>query len=97
MTEYMNQTAKWYKKTGTDAYGKPIYDTPVDVLCRFEGGMKLIKDKNGKDTLSQGRFYVAFKPGLEDMLEYEGRAYIILNYEDTVDLDGVFIYRKVWV
>ncbi|ABB14419.1 hypothetical protein [Carboxydothermus hydrogenoformans] len=97
MTEYLNQTAKWYKKIGTDAYGKPIYAAPVEVPCRFEGGMKLIKDKNGKDAVSQGKFYVTFKPGIEDKLEYEGREYTILNYEDTVDLDGVFVYRKVWV
>lgn len=95
--EYLNQTATWYQKTGQDAYGKPTYATPASIQCRFEGGMKLIKDKTGKDAVSQGIFYVLQKVGLDDKLEYGGKQYTIMNYADVVGLEGDFVYRKVWV
>lgn len=97
MKEYFNQKVKWYKKTGNNAYGQPVYAPAVEVMCRFQGGMKLIKDKQGKESVSQGVFYLEEKVELDDKLEYEGKQYNVMNYSDTVDLDGVFIFRKVWV
>jgi hypothetical protein len=94
---YLNQKCKWYKKTGQDAFSKPIYAQPVDTDCQFEGGMKLIKDKTGKEVVSQGNFIVAEKIGLEDKLGYDGRDYTMLNYIDVYDLGGNFMYRQVWV
>lgn len=95
--DYLNQSALWYHKTGQDAYGKHIYAEPIDIHCRFEGGMKLIKDKTGKDAVSQGTFYTKELIGLDDKLEYGGKTYYVLNFADTVGLEGEFIYRKVWV
>lgn len=97
LRDYLNQATKWYKKTGQDVYGKPIFSMPVNINCRFEGGMKLIKDKTGKDAVSQGVFYVADKVGLDDKLEYDGKQYTVMNYADMIGLDGNFEYRKVWV
>ncbi len=95
--DYLNQIATWFKKTGQDVYGKPIFAAPINIQCRFEGGMKLIKDKTGKDAVSQGVFYVADKVGLDDKLEYDGRVYFVLNFADIMGFDGAFAYRKVWV
>jgi hypothetical protein len=91
INDYLKQKCKWYKKIGQDAFSKPVYAAPVDIGCRFEGGMKLIKDKTGKEAVSQGTFYVLEKIGLEDKLQYDGRDYTILNYQDESDLGGNFM------
>ncbi|KRQ86051.1 hypothetical protein ABG79_02183 [Caloramator mitchellensis] len=97
MKEYFNQKVKWYKKTGNNAYGQPIYAPAVEIPCRYEERMKLIRDKQGKESVSQGTFYLIEKVGLDDKLEYEGKQFNVMNYSDTVNLDGVFLFRKVWV
>lgn len=97
MKEYFNQNVKWYRKTGNNAYGQPVYAPAVEIKCRYEERMKLIRDKQGKESVSQGVFYLKEKVGLDDKLEYEGKQYNVMNYSDTVDLDGVFLFRKVWV
>lgn len=95
--EALNQDALWYKKSGQDAFSKAIYTPSCNIKVRFQESMKLIKDKNGKDVVSQGIFICAKKIGLEDIIGYENTKYVLLNYKDSIDLDGNFEYRKVWV
>ncbi len=95
--EIFNQKAKWYKKIGQDAFSKPKYAEPKEINCLFRGGMKLIKDKTGKEVVSQGVFKIPTKVGLEDKLECDGQTYVMLNFKDCLDVDGTYAFRKVWV
>lgn len=45
--DWFNQTAAYEPPTGTDAYGKPTYGTPVSVACRVEGKIQQVTDKAG--------------------------------------------------
>lgn len=95
--DYLSQKCKWYKKIGQDAFSKPIYATPVEIPCRFSGGMKIIRDKTGKEAVSQGNFIVLEDIGLDDKLEYDNKSFSIMNYSDVLDFDGKLEYRQVWV
>lgn len=97
INKYCKQDCNWYSKTGYDKYSKPIYNTPMSIKCRYTPKQQLIKDKNGKESVSKGTFLTFEKIGLEDLLEIDGVKNNIMLTEDGVDLDGVFCFRRCYV
>lgn len=47
--------------------------------------------------MSAGHFKLVELVELDDKLIYNGQDMFIANYVDIYDLDGLLVYRKVWV
>jgi hypothetical protein len=58
-TRHMRQTATYWRKTGSDSYGKPTFASPVTMSCRWEDSNQLINDKSGREIVSKSRVFLA--------------------------------------
>lgn len=53
----MHQTMTYWKRTGEDKFGKPTFDAPVTVKCRWEHKIEAIRDKRGEEFVTRSRIY----------------------------------------
>lgn len=93
----LNQTASWKQKTGVNAYGESIFADLVTISVRWEGGLKLVRNKDGKEVVSQATVFCLESVGVDDVLIYGGRDHIVLNYAECPDLEGNINHREVYV
>lgn len=94
---YLNQTATLYRKTGQDAYGKPTYDAGTTVKVRWQGRLKLVRDKTGKEVVAESQVWLRETVAVDDKLTYGGRDYIVLAVTEEVGLDGTVSHRVAYV
>ncbi len=80
----LNQKCLWEKKLHDDDYGDSVYDVPIEICCRKEGGNRLIRDKRGKDVIVSATFYLDRKVEPDDRLD--GLA--VANVYEMVDIKG---------
>jgi len=94
---YSNQTATLYRRTGQDAYGRPMYDAGTPVKMRWEGRIKLIRDRTGKEVVSESRVFLREAIAAGDKFTYNDRDYIVLAVTEAVGLDGQIDHRVAYV
>ena len=94
MDDYLNQSATIRSKTGTNAFGEPVF-TDVPIKCRWEANQKLLRDTQGQQVVSVGRVFtnVAVKP--TDLLNDGSRDWVVISVADMPDLDGITQYWEV--
>jgi len=94
---YLNQTAKWNRKTGTNSYGEPTFATPADIKVRWEGKRRLVRDNEGREVVSEARVFCteAMKPG--DELEYGELKWPVIAISTIPNIDGKESHREVAV
>jgi hypothetical protein len=49
----------WEPSGGSDLYGKPLWNTPVELKCRWENNQTQIMAKTGQEVVSKARVYLA--------------------------------------
>lgn len=94
---YLNQTATWRQATGQNEYGEPTFADPVSIKVRWEGKRRLVRDKDGREVVSEARVLCTepVQPG--DLLEYDGRAWPVIAVLTVPGLDGTESHREVAV
>lgn len=88
---YCNQKGIWKKHIDTDAYGNNVYADPVEIPCRIENKTKLIRTKDGKETLSDTKILTKLQIKADDLFNER----VVLYVDDMVDFDGEVIGYEV--
>lgn len=95
ISDYLNQAVVWKRVTGQNEFGEPT-TTAQAIRVRWEGKRKLVRDRQGKEIVSEARFFClpldAVLPG--DLIEHSGKDWPIITVSEIVDLEGTIIYRK---
>ena len=96
MEGYLNQQATWHTVTGLNNYGEPETSSQT-IPVRWEGKRRLVRDKEGREVISEARVFclAAVKPG--DMLTYDGRKWPVISVSVIPDLSGSESHREVAV
>lgn len=58
LNSYLNQTAVYHCKTGTDDRGQPIYGEPINIPCRHQPKIQNILTKDGQTVQTQHVYYL---------------------------------------
>lgn len=82
---------------GQDAYGKPVYGAGAAVQARWQGKLQLVRDKTGKEVVSQSQVWLEEAVEVEDKLAYGGREYTVLAVADAVGLNGQIDHRVAYL
>ncbi len=92
--DYLNQTATWHRITGQDGYGEPTYESKT-IPVRWEGVRRQVRDKEGREVVSEARVFCTASVQAGDLLEYDGRKWPVINVKTLPGLDGVTSHREV--
>lgn len=84
LEDYCNQTATWKHVIGTDGYTQAIYDSEVEIACRIEDKIKLVRDKTGTQVVSSTTIYTPSLIKLDDIVN--GR--VVIAVQNLTGLDG---------
>lgn len=93
---YLNQTAKHKTMTSADGY-PPQPGTGTDILCRWEGKRRLVRNAQGVEVVSEARVFCVDNVNPGDVLEYGGRDWPVIAVSEVVGLDGKTMFREVAV
>lgn len=94
--DYLNQTATWKRVVGQNMYGEPDFDTK-EIKVRWEGKRRLVRDKEGREVVSEARVFCVDPVSPGDKLEYGGREWTIIAVSTIPGLDGTEQFREVAV
>lgn len=94
--DYLNQTATWHYVTGQNEYGEP-QTSSKSIKVRWEGKRRLVRDKDGREVVSEARVFCIdpVKPG--DELEYGGRRWPVIAVSCVPGLNGAISHYEVAV
>lgn len=93
--DYLNQTAVLKSTTGYDGYGDPITEEKT-ISVRWEGKRRLVRDRQGREVVSEARFFCIDKVKPDDIVNYGGE-WAIIAVSEIVDIDGNFSHYEVAV
>jgi len=90
---YLNQTATWKRVIGQNMYGEPETEEK-EIKVRWEGKRRLVRDKDGREVVSEARVFCTdpVKPG--DELELDGREWPVIAVSTVPGLDGKESHRE---
>jgi hypothetical protein len=94
--DYLNQTATLKTTTGYDGYGDPI-TVEKSIPVRWEGKRRLVRDSQGREVISEARFFCLEKVKPDDIAEYNGEEWKVIAISERVDLDGNLSHYEVAV
>ncbi len=97
ITCYLNQTATWKRKTGNNEYGEPEFAASVDISVRWEGRRRLVRDRQGKEVISESEVFCVENIQPDDILTYGGRDWPVIAVSEIPDLSGNVMFREVAV
>ena len=93
--------AYWAPLHEDDPFGRPLYDTPVELTCRWEDVIEIFMDARGNQTVSNAKVYVELDVEVDGYLrllaEEEGSVEReeIEDMEDVpTDNEGVMLIRR---
>lgn len=94
--DYLNQIATWKRVVGQNMYGEPETEEKEIKVC-WEGKRRLVRDKEGREVVSEARVFCTepIQPG--DLLEYGGMEWPVLAVSTIPDLNGKESHREVAV
>lgn len=92
--DYLTDTAVLRRVTGMNEFGEPITESLM-IKVRWEGKRRLVRDKQGKEVVSEARVFCLddVQPG--DILVYGGREWPVIAVSTITDLDGNLVYQEV--
>lgn len=92
--EYLNQTAMWKQVTGKNEWGEATTITQT-IKIRWEGKRRIVRNKQGVETVSEASFFCLddVQPG--DIIEYGGKEWPVITVSEIVDIDGNLVYKEV--
>jgi len=74
------QTAVYWGSPVEDGYGKHTYADPVEIACRWDGIVKVVTDKDGKEIVSRARLLLT--------QEVDEEGFLFLGNLDDLDSEG---------
>lgn len=92
--DYLNQTAIWHYVTGMNEYGEPEFGSKT-IKVRWEGKRRLVRDKEGREVVSEARVFCTAPVQEGDLLEYAGRKWPVITVASVPGLDGATNHREV--
>ncbi len=92
--DYLNQTANWHRTVSQDKYGKPITQCRT-IRVRWEGKRRQVRDREGREVVSEARVFCTAPVSAGDLLEYGGRKWPVIAVSIVPGLDGATSHREV--
>ena len=75
---------------GTDENSEPnIVETLVDEPCKVEFKNRLILNAQGAQVSSQSKLFTDSEVSVEDIVNYNGKDYTVIQANPLYDLDGI--------
>lgn len=68
LNSYLNQTAVYHCKTGTDDRGQPIYGDQIAITCRYQPKLQNVVTATGQTVQTQHIYYTTQAVNEGDML-----------------------------
>ena len=106
-TRHMNQVATYWAISSSDRFGKQVFASPVEIMCRWQDVAVLFKDANGQQRTSSAVIYPDralsikgyIKRGSDSSTDpvVVAGAFEILNSGDSPSLNGTITLNKVFV
>ena len=93
LKNYTNQALTRKSQTAIDEYGSPTYSSTT-IQGRFEYKRKMIRNRDGREVLSQARIFTesAIRPG--DVITFDSRDFPIIDVFNVYDLDGNLLFYE---
>lgn len=68
----LKQTVTIYPSGGMNEYGEPVGGTPYTLKCRVQEGVKLVRDKDGREVVSVAQIFFdnLVSISLNDQIEF---------------------------
>ena len=82
-TRNMNERVWYYPPVGNDGFGALVYGAPEERLCRWQDQMKLVRDAQGRESMSAATVYV-YSPVVAEGLMFRSSD----DYPDGVPPEG---------
>ena len=92
---YLNQTAVWHSKTGSDPYEGDTYGPDALIKVRWEGNRKLVRNAQGEETVSEALVITKAAVQADDVLTFDGRDWTAISVLVATNLDGSESHREV--
>lgn len=97
ISDYLIHSAVWGQATAVmDDYGEPqrVIST---IVCRWEDRIKLVRNRQGAEVVSEARVFcsAAIKPG--DLLTYGGKEREVIAVSSSTSIGGDETYYEVYV
>lgn len=95
--DYLIHSALWSQATAVmDGYGEPVR-TESTILCRWEDRIKLVRNRQGAEVVSEAKVFcaAAVKPG--DLLTYGGREREVIAVSSSTSIGGDETFYEVYV
>jgi len=82
--DYCNQSVVWKHLTDSNEYSEPVYAEPITIKCRKEQKIKLIRNKFGKEVVSDTKITTTSPVQVDDLLDN----ITVISVLSLVDFDG---------
>lgn len=97
MDAYLNQTATWKRVIGQNGYAEPLFAPDQTIKVRWEGKRRLVRDKQGKEVISESEVICIEDVQSDDVLVFGGREWTVISVSEVPGLDGGTSHREVAV
>ncbi len=92
LTNYANQSLTWKHVTAVSKYSEKTY-TSTTIKGRKETGFKLIRDAQGKETVSSARVFTESAVTVDDLIDDK----LAIAVESNVALNGTVQFYTVYL
>lgn len=97
ITTYLNQTATWKQRTGTDGFGDPQW-VESEIAVRWQPQLTRVRNQDGEEVTASARVYTTAAVGLGDVLVGpDGREWPVITVQQPTLFSGAESHREVMV
>jgi len=61
--------ATWKRSSGNGPSGKPIYAEPVEIICRKQQRIRIVRNREGQEVVSTTEVWVRTIVGYDDLID----------------------------
>ena len=83
------QTAVHWPVKGTDSHGKPTYEPPIEVLCRWQDSNEMFINSDGSNQMSNAKVFPDRKTAIGGVLLL-GKLTEVHDFDEPKKNDGAF-------
>lgn len=84
MEDYCPDSVVWKHIVNSNAYNEPEYAEPMTIKCRKEQKVRLVRNKNGEQVVSDTRLYTVSPIEIDDLIDDR----VVISVLTLKDLDG---------
>ena len=88
---YLTDKAILYRSNGVDRWGEPLPDTEINIACRINEEMRLIKDIKGEDVYATSVIMQNRAISHEDFIEIDSKKHAIVLIKKPKNFGWNFI------